>query len=302
MKRMIAFQLFFRMTPVSNQFHLKESCLVGKSRKRIISVVVPACFVYLILPVQSWALVVPLSNSSGPAPGYPGTGLDGEFYDVPGGFDSLRFLADADDWIADHTATATFRSTSVHYGFAGADTVGQYLSEDGLSLQPASAFDMSRPASVWRLSGRIAITPEMDRERSTSAIDVEFALGSDDASRLRIGGLDIIRAATINSEGDERGVYSAQDYRQIIQFEGPGLYPVDLVSFDWFGGINLLWYGSIPGGNTDHVPSGLAGVVPASMLYSTVPEPSGLMLAVCALIAIPAFRFGFRKSWSSRCA
>ncbi|MBX9580646.1 MAG: PEP-CTERM sorting domain-containing protein [Gemmataceae bacterium] len=243
----------------------------------------------VVQPARAGVLI-PASASAGPVPAFSGTGLNGSYYAVPNGFNTLRTMADADGVIAANSPTATFRATRLYYqpGLGdGSETIGDILGADAATLDPPSVAN-TRDSSVWRFDGYIAITPDLDIDRATPEIDVEFAIGSDDASRLRIGGVEVLLVAGPDPN-DQRGVFSANDFRATASFEAAGLYPVEIVWWDWYGGIYLRWYSSIPGSPDADTPAGLAGIVPTGSLYpslplAAVPEPAsvGLLAAGAA--------------------
>lgn len=223
--------------------------------------------------VSHAGILVSANSRVGRVPNAVGTGLRGFYYADPTGFDTLRSLVDADAFIAQNQPTATFLSTEILYPRPGgnSDTTGDLLGDDASTLDPGSV-SSTKSASVWRFRGAIAISRRLDVDPTTREIDVDFALGSDDSSRLTIGGTDILRVPG-DELADERGVYEANDFRATASFEQPGLYPVDIVWWDYFGGIFIRWYGSILGGTEDGVPDGLAGIVPTSVLFPSVPRP-----------------------------
>lgn len=240
-------------------------------------------------------IIIPASRAIGPVPAQPGEGLTGYAYAFPDPFNNLRTLADADAFIAGNAPAATFLASQIDYprpGGGGA-ALAELLGPDAASLDPAS-FGSTSPSLVYRFLGAIAITAGLDLDPTSPTIEVEFAMGSDDASRLRIGGLDVLRVAGPDPT-DERGVYDANDFRTIASFGGPGLYPVEIVWWDWYGGVSIHWFGSIPGAPQPNTPPGLAGIVPTSVLYAApaaVPEPGTI---VACLVGLPfLFTFGRR--------
>jgi hypothetical protein len=193
-------------------------------------------------------------------------GLQGFFYDRNDPPGVINSLAVADAIIAGSTPTARFSARMVDYPSGPGDisflpTLGALLGVDAGTLKPSDAVAIGASPTVMRLEGVIHITEDLDIAPGNSTIDVRFALGSDDGSRLRIGGETVISI-------DGTDVFFAFPPQQIAvaSFEAPGLYPVELVWYDHFGGVGIEWYSSIPGGPASGGPAGTAGIVPAAVL------------------------------------
>jgi len=179
---------------------------------------------------------------------------------------AINSLAAADAILASSSPAAAFRSTLVDYPNGGEKilflpTLGDLLGIDAITLVPQSAAAIEASPMVTRLAGVIDITEDLDIDPTTSTIDVRFALGSDDGSRLRIGGQTVIRI-------DGTGVFFdfPPEQIEVVNFEAPGLYPVEIVWYDHFGGLGIEWYSSIPGGSNSGGPAGTSGIVPTAVL------------------------------------
>jgi Right handed beta helix region len=215
------------------------------------------------------------------------SGLQGFFYDRDDPPGTLSSLALADAIIASSSPAATFTSRLVDYPkgperISFLPKLGALLSADAATLEPPDAAAIGASPMVVRFQGVIRITEDLDIDPSNGTIDVRFALGSDDGSRLRIGGQTLISINGI-------GVFFTFPPEQIevANFEAPGLYPVEIVWYDHFGGIGIEWYSSIPGGPDSGAPAGTVGIVPTAVLGVVVPfdrfvNPSG----TCASSAV----------------
>jgi parallel beta-helix repeat protein len=160
--------------------------------------------------------------------------------------------------------TFTYRSADYPRGperISFLPSLGALLGVDAGTLEPPDAAAIGASPMVVRFQGVIRITEDLDIDPNNDTIDVRFALGSDDGARLRIGGQTLISI-------DGIGVFFAFPPEQIevANFETPGLYPVDIVWYDHFGGIGIEWYSSIPGGANSGGPAGTVGIVPTAVL------------------------------------
>lgn len=193
-------------------------------------------------------------------------GLKGFFYDRDDPAGTINSLAMADAIIASSTPSATFSSTLVDYpngdeAILFLPMLGELLGVDAAGLNPPGAAASAASPMVMRFMGVIHVTEALDIDPSNSTIDVQFALGSDDGSRLRIGGQTLISI-------DGTGVFFdfPPEQIEVASFEAPGLYPVDIVWYDHFGGTGIAWYSSISGGPDSGAPAGTAGIVPTEVL------------------------------------
>lgn len=219
-------------------------------------------------PVQAEVFIPASSRASGI---FAGPGLDGFFYDRDDPAGTVDSLAMADLILAGSSANATFSSTLIDYpngdeAILFLPALGELLGADAAGLNPPGAAASEASPMVMRFLGVIHITEGMDIDPGNSTIDVRFALGSDDGSRLRIGGQTLISI-------DGTGVFFSFPPEQIevANFEAAGLYPVEIVWYDHFGGMGIAWYSSIPGGPDSGAPAGTAGIVPAAILGTLEP-------------------------------
>lgn len=236
-----------------------------KHRQFHIFIAIQALLVVLGLGQAAQAdVVIPASSRVSGVVVEPG--LDGFFYDRDDPAGTINGLVVADAIIASSAPTATFRSTSVDYpngpeAILFLPTPGELLGIDAASLNPPGAAATDASPMVMRFMGVINVTEDLDIDPNNSTIDVRFALGSDDGSRLRIGGQTLISIDGIGAFFN----FPAEQI-EVANFEAPGLYPVEIVWYDHFGGIGIAWYSSISGGPNSGAPAGTAGIVPATVL------------------------------------
>lgn len=219
------------------------------------------------------AVVIPSSDKVGPSPAVPGDGLNGFFWTD---FGPTFTNAAADAVIAGTAPTATFHSTAVDYPngpattHSSGNTLATHLGVDAGSLDPAAAGAGNiLTTSLFRFTGFINILAEHDTNLATGDIDVFFTLGSDDGSRLRIGGVTVI---------DNGGLHAFSTVTNTANFAEPGLYPVEIIHYENTGVTGIEWKSSIGGAAT----AAGAVIVPAGVLYRTIPtvepepEPDGV--------------------------
>lgn len=218
-----------------------------------------------------------------------GTGLNGFFYDRDDPPFVINSLAVADNILATSAATATFRATLLDYPNGAQNvniqgTVAALLGADAASLMPAGTAASQASPMVMRFTGFINIADAFDMQTGNSTIDVNFSFGSDGGVRLRIGGQTVFTV-------DGIVVSFPPPAAEVARFEAPGLYPVEIVWYDHFGGIGLEWYSSIPGGPNSGASAGTVGIVPTSVLSpQAVPEPSTLAGLVVGVLSLLGYR------------
>ena len=234
--------------------------------------------VFSLSPCTLKTTLISGSASVGLPSGIAGTGLNAEYYNQGPGDG-----ATADGIIASNSPAAKFTATLLDYPNGGVDsygytaTVSQFLGVD--AFEGLHAADLISGGMVLRFTGYIKITSDFDTVPG-GTIDVNFALGSDDESRLRIGGVTVI-----DKGGGNFWVSSAT-----ASFESEGLYPIEVIYDNcpvWGGGVELS--SSIPGGPDSGAPPGTVGILPTSVLYTAVPEPSSL--AYMGFIALGSLAF-----------
>jgi hypothetical protein len=199
----------------------------------------PAIGVLMICSISRAQVFIPMTESAGPPPAVPGTGLNGFYFHVDDAFQgTIVTLANAQQ-IAMGTSTATFTATTLNYGNSNDDIpVNVFLDTnggtDGDGLMPLITDPVG--SAVFDMKGFISIPDE--------TITYHFGLNSDDGSMLTFGQSGIL---AINNDGDHAPVLMEAD----VTFEAPGLYPIEILFYNdrYMGGIGgqilqLLYYGA----------------------------------------------------------
>lgn len=170
---------------------------------------------------------IPLSAKVADSPSGAGTGLAGAYWNA-----NVNSNGQADSLFAT-TASGTFLSPTQDYGSHGwvndsYYTVQNYLQGGGAS-HLAGDFTANLDTATYRFTGYINITSDLDLLPGGS-IDVNFAVGSDDGMRLIIGGQTVTEANYARAFAWSSGMAS---------FAAPGLYAIELVYWENYGGTGL---------------------------------------------------------------
>jgi len=252
-------------------------------RLRLISVFLMAAG--LIFAGTAYAVSIPTSAMEA-AVGI-NNGLNGEYYNS-GPYYSIR---DAEAFVDSNAPTATFMSTAIDYPNGAQDTVdssttlSNYLGADASSLTNPGAGANELNTSVFRFSGYISILEAFDQNTDAGSIDVEFTVGSDDGFLLRIGDALVTEFSGPRSFRNTSGVAS---------FGSAGLYSLELIYYENFGGTGIEFSSSISGG----------GIVSQEYLFKDirpVPEPSTMILFGIGLASIQhaAFIYSLRRIYKT---
>lgn len=216
------------------------------------------------------AITVSTQATLGTLPSGEGQGLLGEFWDTS----QILSLTAADAVIAAGDPTAAFLSTGIDYpnGPSALDyenatilspfsTPQTFLGFDSASLTPFPGVHRL-DGSVFRYSGYLSISEADDLDGAAAGIQVNFRLKSDDGSRLRIGGLNVI---------DIGGVHVFIGSDSSVTFSAAGFYDMEVVHHNKDHHIGIELYSSL--GQI----SGL-GILPTTSLFVPIPEPSTALL------------------------
>ena len=208
-----------------------------------------------------------------------GTGLKGEYYNIRAG-SRITTNSQADFIISYTDPTATFVAKLIDYPNGGDNTMGdtktlaEFLGGNatGLSGSGSTTLDYS----LFHFFGYINILDSFDVTVGNSTIDVKFALGSDDGSRLMIGGKTVV-----NNEGDHGFVFK----NGTASFVEAGVYPIDLIFYENGGSTGIELFSSIPGGPNSGAPAGMGtyGIVPTSVLHQVIPAPEPSTMALLGM-------------------
>lgn len=205
---------------------------------------------------------IPASAAAAPVSVCSGTGLAAEYWDRP-----AHNNVTADTVIASNSPDVTFQVTSLDYPNGSTDnnflgsTVAQLLGSDAFTGSHASD---SIQGFVFRFTGLLRVR-SLDDEVPGGPIDLSFAFGSDDGSRMRVAGIDVV-----DNDGDHAFTFTSGG----ASFEAPGLYPLEIIYYNNTFGGGLEAYGNIPGGPNSGAPPGLLCILPTEALYPSSPAAS----------------------------
>lgn len=260
--------------------------LIHCSKSTALSVLAAGFLALISSP--SPAATVASSAMLAAAPLTSGTGLNGAYFNTSAGFNNNT---EADSYLGSHSATASFHSTQPSYN-SGANnnsvvdstSLGTFLGADagGLSNSVrASTLD----TSLFRFTGYIKISQDMDTQSGNGTIDVKFRGWSDDGMRLKIGGVTIDEYNAPRAYGFSDGVAS---------FSQAGLYAIDFIYWENYGntGVNLQWQIGRSGNYRTVDSSYLYSTLPVAAMAADrqVPEPAGFGLLALGLLGLSRLR------------
>ena len=182
-----------------------------------------------LLAAGSSAFAITVSNPVAPSPATAGNGLTGRYYGQVSN-SNLIFTTDcAMDYISENKPVATFKASEINYPGPGYDsacdsvTLGAFLGKDAATLSKKSVSDNSLTGQLFDFRGYLNVQ---------TAGKYKFSLGSDDGSRLLIGGQTIV---------DNRTPQSFTTRSEDLTFTNAGLYPLEVAYFENWGdtGIRL---------------------------------------------------------------
>jgi hypothetical protein len=172
---------------------------------------------------------------------------------------------------------------------ADTTTLSAFLGANATNLSGSGGNTLD--SSLFLFKGLINIQSGFDVTAGNSTIDVNFAVGSDDGMRLRIGGVTVAQYDGARSFGFTSGT---------ANFVAAGYYPVEIIFWENAGNTGIEWYSSISGGPNSGAPTGTVGIVPTSVLLdppAAVPEPGTLLLLGSGFVGLSglAWRRNRRK-------
>jgi hypothetical protein len=219
-------------------------------------------------PIGGGAFMVPAAakafDADHPFAGL-GNGLDGSWWNI----NSNNTLAMARTIANTNPTDGTFLATQIDYVRGPADgapdgtSISAFLAPDTINITPGSTTTPSTSSnnSVWKFEGFIDIRAEHDLDDATAGIQIGFAVPSDDATNLVIGGVEVL-----NNDGGH-GFPGGGAGPALATIEEAGVYPVEIFLTQGGGGFGLELLSSIPGtavGNTN----GLRDTLPTSVLFT----------------------------------
>ena len=229
----------------------------------------------MLIAVPAFAVDIPADSSVGPAPGSPGDGLNGRYWQLA----EKEIIADANpmktqafDIINGVAPTSTFVATEFNYQ-DGNDltTTGEWLQTDAASLVGGDPAVNNMSDGMMVFDGYLAVD-------APGAMD--FWIGSDDGSVLWVGGEIVV-------DNDNGHGAPGDNPSGTATFSEAGLYPVQL---NYFNGNWVSDAGDNGGANMAWRVGGDAGEVISSSILHTVPEPAAITLLAAALSMVMVFR------------
>jgi hypothetical protein len=181
-------------------------------------------------------------------------------------------------------ATGTFQATLLNYTGNDLTTISTWLAGDAASLSPGTSGNLDDGA--FRFTGFLNVS---------AAGVLNIGTTSDDGSRIKIGGIDIV-----NNDGGHGDATVDAD----VNFLSAGLYPIEVTYFngDWTsdnapdGTVNHSGNPDpgVHGGANFHLRVGGANVTSDDMFF-TVPEPSTVAFGVLGALSSALLFFRRRQ-------
>jgi hypothetical protein len=208
-------------------------------------------------------------------------GLAGQYWQAT--YPTQNFSTDA--FLATNpTPTGTFVSTSQNYH--GGANVAAHLGADGASLTGGGG--NSTDNSTFRVTGFIEVRATDDIDPSQPGIQANFAVGSDDNSRLSIGGFVIAENdgghgfphfSTNNTNSLASNAGDNAVGTQTVTFNGEGFYAIDAFWHNGGGGIDMQIFSSLDGPDAGIAPDFALSTLPSDRLFQSaelLPEPASI--------------------------
>ena len=221
-----------------------------------------------LLAVSPSAFAITLSSPAAPSPATAGDGLTGRYYGQVSN-SSLIFTTDcAMDYISKKKPVATFKASEINYPGPGYDwacdsiTLGAFLGKDALTLSNSSVKNNNLEGQLFDFTGYLNVK---------TAGTYTFSLGSDDGSRLLIGGKTIV---------DNCLPQSFTTRSAPVTFTGAGLYPLEVAYFENFGNTGIRLSSDMTSVTAPITSGSFYGA--GQLAPSSVPEPGSIALLIGA--------------------
>ena len=219
-----------------------------------------------LLTIAPSAFAITLSNPVASSPATAGSGLTGRYYGQVSN-NNLIFTTDcAMDYISENKPVATFQASEINYPGPGYDwasdsiTLGAFLGKDAATLSKKSVADNSLTGQLFDFTGYLNVK---------TAGTYTFSLGSDDGSRLLIGGKTIV---------DNYLPQSFTTRTAPVTFKEAGLYPLEVAYFENYGDTGIRLSSDM---NTVTAPIGPGSFYSAAHpAPADVPEPGSVALLI----------------------
>ncbi len=219
-----------------------------------------------LMALSSSAFAVTLSNPVTPSPATAGDGLTGRYYGQVSNAKGIYTTDCAMDYIEDHNPVATFKSSQIDYPGKGFDTawdsvtLGAFLGKDADTLSNKSVANNSLTGQLFDFTGYLNVK---------KAGTYTFSLGSDDGSRLLLGGKIIV---------DNYFPQGFTTRSNQVTFKEAGLYPLEVAYFENY---------QVTGVRLTSDLNAVTGPLMAGSFYSSariaptsVPEPGSVALLI----------------------
>ena len=225
-----------------------------------------ACFGMLAAGPSAFAITI--SHPVAASPATAGNGLTGRYYGQVSNSNLIFTTGCAMDYISENKPVATFKASEINYPGPGHDTawdsvtLGAFLGKDAATLSKKSVADNHLEGQLFDFKGYLNVK---------TAGKYKFSLGSDDGSRLLIGGQTIV---------DNQTMQSFTTRSEYVTFTDAGLYPLEVAYFENWGVTGIRLSSDM---NTVMAPIAPGSFYSAAQPAPTdVPEPGSIALLIGA--------------------
>jgi hypothetical protein len=169
-------------------------------------------------------LMIPASEAVGPPASTPGKGLNGAWYSDPANpTQAIPNIAAAQAYMSVVPPEGTFTATQVFWCCGDQTDINAFLDyalqKDASTLTPPVMQPIR--SSIFDLTGFLNIT-------ASDLNPVIIALASDDGSAFYVGMPGTYDYTLALNDG----THGTTKVQQMVQFEAPGLYPIEIIYFN----------------------------------------------------------------------